>query len=109
MSTLRYFHDEYAAHLEGHCPAGRCKDLIAYEITDACIGCTLCAQSCPADAIPMTPYRRHRVDGDKCTRCDTCLQVCPEDAVVIVPRRKTGPAVRTPVPAARVESAAFPV
>jgi len=83
LSTLRYFREEYEAHLEGRCPAGRCKDLIAYRITDDCIGCTLCAQRCPAEAIAMTPYTKHAIDQDKCTRCDTCRQVCPTDAVVV--------------------------
>jgi NADH-quinone oxidoreductase subunit F len=86
LSTLKYFRDEYEAHLQGRCPAGKCKDLIAYHITDACIGCTLCSQHCPADAIPLTPYQPHEVDVEACTRCDTCRQVCPEDAVLIVPR-----------------------
>ena len=72
LSTLRYFRDEYEAHLAGRCPAGKCKALIDYRITDDCIGCTLCAQQCPADAIPMTPYARHVIDLEKCTRCDTC-------------------------------------
>jgi len=83
LSTLRYFHEEYEAHLEGRCPAGKCKDLISYKINDKCIGCTLCAQQCPVDAIPMTPYQRHTIDADKCTRCDACRQVCPEDAVFV--------------------------
>ena len=83
LSTLRYFRDEYEAHLAGRCPAGRCKALIRYRITDDCIGCTLCAQHCPADAIPMTPYVQHHIDPDKCTRCDTCRQVCPADAVIV--------------------------
>ena len=83
LSTLRYFHDEYEAHLAGRCPAGKCKDLIAYRITDDCIGCTLCAQHCPVDAIPMTPYEKHTIDQEKCTRCDTCRQICPEKAVIV--------------------------
>ncbi|NQU22493.1 MAG: NAD(P)H-dependent oxidoreductase subunit E [Candidatus Nealsonbacteria bacterium] len=83
LSTLRYFRDEYEAHLQGRCPAGKCKALIAYRVTDDCIGCTLCAQHCPVDAIPMAPYQKHVIDLEKCTRCDTCRQVCPQDAVVV--------------------------
>lgn len=83
LSTLRYFRHEYEAHLEGRCPAGKCKELIRYRINEKCIGCTLCAQQCPADAIPMTPYARHTIDLDKCTRCDTCREVCPTQAVIV--------------------------
>lgn len=84
LTTLRYFRDEYEAHLQGRCPAGRCKALIKYQVGDNCTGCTLCAQHCPADAIPMTPYERHVIDLQKCTRCDSCRQVCPYGAVEIV-------------------------
>ena len=83
LSTLKYFRAEYEAHLEGRCPAGKCKALIRYLVTDKCIGCTLCAQQCPADAIPITPYEKHTIDMQKCTRCDTCRQVCPTKAVVV--------------------------
>ena len=83
LTTLRYFRDEYEAHLEGRCPAGTCRALIRYEITDDCIGCTLCAQNCPADAIEMRPYERHEIDPDKCVRCGTCKSVCPTEAVRI--------------------------
>jgi NADH-quinone oxidoreductase subunit F len=83
LSTLQYFREEYEAHLAGRCPAGKCKSLITYEVTDKCIGCTLCSQCCPADAIPMTPYRRHAIDAEKCTRCDACRETCPTGAIVI--------------------------
>jgi NADH-quinone oxidoreductase subunit F len=81
LTTLRYFRDEYEAHLEKRCPAGRCKALVHYTITDDCIGCTLCAQHCPAEAIAMKPYEKHEIDDTKCTRCDTCRKVCPSDAL----------------------------
>ncbi len=83
LSTLRHFRGEYEAHLAGRCPAGKCKALVAYRIDDRCIGCTLCGQQCPADAIAMTPYVRHVIDLDKCIRCDTCRQICPVDAVLV--------------------------
>ena len=61
LTTLRYFRDEYEAHLnERRCPAGRCPALIRYRITDNCIGCTLCAQACPVGAIPIPPLREAR-------------------------------------------------
>ena len=84
LSTLRYFRSEYEAHLEKRCPAGRCKALITYSITDDCIGCTICAQHCPAEAIPMTPYEKHVIDTLKCIRCGTCQRVCQSDAVKVI-------------------------
>jgi len=81
LSTLKYFRDEYEAHIQGRCPAGVCKALVKYTIGDACTGCTKCAQECPADAIPMTPYRKHTIDDALCIRCDACRRVCPEDAI----------------------------
>jgi len=84
LTTLRYFRDEYEAHLEGRCPAGKCKPLIAYRVTDDCVGCTLCAQHCPAEAIAYRPYEPHEIDRAKCTRCDLCRLHCPEHAIEIV-------------------------
>jgi NADH-quinone oxidoreductase subunit F len=84
LTTLRYFRDEYEAHLQGRCPAGKCAALIKYRVRENCTGCTLCAQHCPADAIPMTPYERHVIDLEKCTRCDSCRQVCAYDAIEVI-------------------------
>src|SRR5436190_5382861 len=72
LTTLRYFRDEYEAHLLGRCPAGKCTALIKYQVLEHCTGCTLCAQHCPVSAIPMTPYASHMIDLEKCTRCDSC-------------------------------------
>ncbi len=84
-TTLRYFREEYEAHLhERRCPAGRCPALIRYRVTDACIGCTLCAQACPVGAIAYRPYEKHAVDDSLCTRCDMCRQACQDDAIEVV-------------------------
>ena len=83
LSTLKYFRHEYEAHIAGKCPAGKCRDLITYSITDECIGCTRCAQKCPAGAIEMRPHQQHEIDPDKCIRCGTCKATCPVDAVKV--------------------------
>jgi NADH:ubiquinone oxidoreductase subunit F (NADH-binding)/Pyruvate/2-oxoacid:ferredoxin oxidoreductase delta subunit len=83
LSTLRYFRDEYDAHIDGRCPSGRCKALIHYRVNDDCIGCTLCSQHCPADAIEFRPYEKHEIKDDNCVRCGTCRNICPADAVEV--------------------------
>ena len=82
LTTLKYFRNEYEAHLEGHCPTARCLDLIQYSINDKCIGCTLCAQKCPVQAIEFRPHEKHEIDLEKCIKCDTCRTVCQSDAVI---------------------------
>ncbi|OFY34337.1 MAG: NADH dehydrogenase [Bacteroidetes bacterium RIFOXYA12_FULL_35_11] len=81
LTTLKYFRDEYEAHISGICPAKKCKDLIQYEISTICIGCTKCAQNCPAEAIDFAPYEKHFIKQELCIKCDICLQVCPTGAV----------------------------
>lgn len=83
LTSLRYFRDEFEAHVQGRCPAGKCKALITYRITEDCIGCTKCAQVCAAGAIAMKPYEVHEIDVNLCTRCDSCRLVCPVDAVKV--------------------------
>ncbi len=83
LSTLKFFRDEYEAHLQGRCPAGRCRDLITYTITDRCIGCSRCARACGAGAIAFTPWEKHVIDQDKCVKCGACVEVCPEHAVEV--------------------------
>ncbi|HUU98042.1 MAG TPA: NADH-quinone oxidoreductase subunit NuoF [Phycisphaerae bacterium] len=85
LTTLKYFRDEYEAHLnDKRCPARRCPALIHYRVTDACIGCTLCAQACPVEAIEFRPYEKHEVDDEKCTRCGMCTLACQDDAIEVV-------------------------
>jgi NADH-quinone oxidoreductase subunit F len=81
LSTLTHFREEYAAHTQGRCPAGRCKALTVFQITDTCIGCTRCAQRCPVEAITGDPYEKHVIDPEICVRCGTCREVCPTDSV----------------------------
>ena len=84
LSTLNHFREEYDIHIrDKKCPAGVCKDLITYTITDRCIGCTICAQKCPAGAIPLIPYQQHKIHQDSCIKCGTCRQVCPSVAVEV--------------------------
>jgi NADH-quinone oxidoreductase subunit F len=79
LSTLRYFRDEYEAHIkERRCPAQVCKELIAYHIDpDKCRACTICLRKCPADAIAGDRNTIHAIDQEKCTKCGTCFEVCP--------------------------------
>ncbi|MHC4355120.1 MAG: NAD(P)H-dependent oxidoreductase subunit E [Planctomycetota bacterium] len=83
LSTIKYFRSEYEAHIEKRCPTAKCRALISYTVTDDCIGCTLCAQHCPVDAIEYKPYEKHEIDDEKCIRCGTCRNICPADSVKV--------------------------
>ena len=83
LSTLRYFRDEYIAHIvDKKCPAGVCKDLLQYKIDpDKCKGCTLCARTCPADAIIGSVREVHMIDSEKCLKCGACIEKCRFGAI----------------------------
>ncbi|MGI6260459.1 MAG: NADH-quinone oxidoreductase subunit NuoF [Acutalibacteraceae bacterium] len=83
LSTLRYFRDEYIAHVvDKKCPAGVCKALLNYHIDpDKCRGCTLCARNCPADAISGTVKQPHVIDTSKCIKCGACMEKCKFGAI----------------------------
>ena len=84
LSTLRYFRDEYEAHIrEQRCPAGVCKALIRYTITEDCNGCTACVKPCPTDAITGERRKLHAIDQDQCIKCGICVDVCKDDAVEV--------------------------
>ena len=83
LSTLRYFRDEYEAHIkEKRCPAGQCHHLLSYKITDACKGCSLCAKNCPVNAISGEPKKKFVIDQAKCIKCGACITKCPFKAIV---------------------------
>ncbi len=83
LSTLRYFRDEYIAHVvDKKCPAGVCKDLLSFKIDpEKCKGCTKCAKNCPAGAITGEKKQPHEIDQSKCLKCGVCLDNCKFDAV----------------------------
>ncbi len=85
LSTLRWFRDEYEAHIyERQCPAGVCTELRTFVIDDeACTGCTMCAQKCPTNAIIGVRNKIHYIIDEKCIGCGACMDVCNYDAVRI--------------------------
>jgi NAD-dependent dihydropyrimidine dehydrogenase PreA subunit len=84
LSTLRYFRDEYMAHIkEKRCPARVCRALIRYGIEpESCKGCTRCIKACPQAAITGEVKKPHHLDEDKCIKCGACIEACKFGAIV---------------------------
>jgi NADH:ubiquinone oxidoreductase subunit F (NADH-binding) len=85
LSTLRYFRDEYEAHIkEKKCPAGVCKALITYSVlADKCTGCLACLKVCPSEAVSGELKKVHVIDPKKCIKCGACYEACNFDAIAI--------------------------
>jgi NADP-reducing hydrogenase subunit HndC len=98
LSTIRYFRDEYEAHIrEKRCPAYVCKELISYYIDpDKCKACMICLRQCPTGAIGGDKNQIHIIDQEKCTKCGTCFEVCPPRFNAV--KRISGEPVPPPIP-----------
>ncbi|MBT3254963.1 MAG: NADH-quinone oxidoreductase subunit NuoF [Deltaproteobacteria bacterium] len=98
LSTIRYFRDEYEAHIrDKRCSAFVCKDLIAYHIDpEKCKACMICSRKCPADAIDGAKKQIHVIVQEKCTKCGTCYEVCPSGFGAVT--RLSGEPVPAPIP-----------
>jgi NADH-quinone oxidoreductase subunit F len=98
LSTIRYFRDEYEAHIkEKKCPALFCKELISYYIDpDKCQACMICLRKCPAEAIDGGKKKIHIIDQEKCTNCGTCFEVCPSRFGAV--QKISGEPVPSPIP-----------
>ncbi len=97
-STVRYFRDEYEAHIkEKRCPALSCKELIAYHIDpDKCTACMICLRKCPVEAVDGGKKKIHIIDQEKCTKCATCFEVCPSRFSAV--EKVSGEPVPSPIP-----------
>lgn len=98
LTTLRYFRDEYEAHIkEKRCPAYVCKELISYYIDpDKCKACMICLRQCPSEAIIGVKNQIHVIDQEKCTKCGTCFEVCPSHFGAV--KKISGEPVPAPIP-----------
>jgi len=87
LTTIRYFRDEYEAHIrDKNCPARACKAMIVYQlIAEKCTGCQRCFRVCPTGAISGVALQPHRLDSDKCVKCGACLEVCQFEAIAVEP------------------------
>ena len=82
LSTIKYFRDEYEAHLNGKCPAAVCKELLTYYILEEfCNGCGACLRACTAKAITGEKKKPHKIDPALCIKCGACFDVCKFKAV----------------------------
>jgi NADH:ubiquinone oxidoreductase subunit F (NADH-binding) len=82
LSTLRYFRQEYLAHIkEKRCPAGSCKDLVSHAINAKCNGCHACVKACASDAIIGDLKNLHKIIQSKCIQCGACYQICKHDGI----------------------------
>jgi len=98
LSTIRYFRDEYEAHIkEKRCPAYVCKALISYYIDpEKCQACMICLRQCPAQAIAGGKSQIHVIDQEKCTKCGTCFEACPPRFGAV--KKISGEPVPPPIP-----------
>jgi NADH-quinone oxidoreductase subunit F len=98
LSTVRYFRDEYEAHIkEKRCPALSCKELISYHIDpDKCTACMICLRKCPVEAVDGGKKKIHIIDQETCTKCGTCFEVCPSRFSAV--QKISGEPVPAPIP-----------
>jgi NADH-quinone oxidoreductase subunit F len=100
LSTLRYFRDEYEAHIaEKRCTALSCKGLVSYYIEpEKCEACLICMRKCPSHGIEGGKHQIHVIDQEKCDRCGVCFEVCPPNFDAV--RKISGEPVPEPLPEA---------
>ena len=84
LTTLKYFRDEYEAHIRAHrCPAGVCKSLTRFSVDPAkCKGCSACVRACPTGAASGERKKPHEIDPEKCISCGSCREACKFGAIV---------------------------
>ena len=89
LTTIKYFRDEYEAHISGHrCPAGVCTALTSFKVeADKCKGCTMCAKACPVGAVSGEVKKPHKIDPAKCIACGSCREACRFGAIATEGRK----------------------
>ncbi len=85
LSTIKNFRSEYEEHIrDKRCRARSCDNLVIYQITEACVGCSACRKACPVNAISGSPKKLHHIQQDTCIRCGLCFKTCKFNAIVKV-------------------------